>query len=54
VIIPLGDMVLFAGFFIPAVIYRRRPEIHKRLMLLATTALLFAAAGRMSNFIRCR
>ena len=51
VIIPLGDMVLYAGFFIPAVIYRRRPEIHKRLMLLATTALLFAAAGRMSNFI---
>jgi len=50
-IIPLGDMVLFAVFFIPAVIYRRRPEIHKRLMLLATTALLFAAAGRMSNVI---
>ena len=50
-IIPLGDMVLFGGFFIPAVIYRRRPEIHKRLMLLATTALLFAAAGRMSNVI---
>jgi len=51
VIIPLGDMVLFAGFLIAAVIYRRRPEIHKRLMLLATNALLFAAAGRLSNFI---
>jgi hypothetical protein len=50
-IIPLGDMVLFAGFFIPAVIYRNRPELHKRLMLLATNALLFAAAGRMSSFI---
>jgi len=50
-IIPLGDMVLFAGFFIPAVIYRRQPEIHKRLMLLATTALLFAAAGRMESSI---
>lgn len=46
-IIPLGDMVLFAGFFISAVVYRRRPEIHKRLILLATTALLFAAVGRM-------
>jgi len=50
-IIPLGDMALFATFFIPAVIYRRQPEIHKRLILLATTALLFAAAGRMSASI---
>jgi hypothetical protein len=50
-IIPLGDMVLFAAFFVPSVLYRNRPELHKRLMLLATTALLFAAAGRMSNFI---
>jgi hypothetical protein len=50
-IIPLGDMVLFAGFFIPAVIYRNRPELHKRFILLATTALLFAAAGRMSSVI---
>ena len=47
-IIPLGDMVLFGGFFIPAVIYRNRPELHKRLIVLATTALLFAAAGRMT------
>ena len=50
-IIPLGDMVLFAGFLTAAVIYRRQPEIHKRLMLLATNALLFAAAGRLGNFI---
>jgi len=50
-IIPLGDMVLFAGFFIPAVIYRHLPELHKRLMLLATTALLFAAVGRMRDSI---
>ena len=50
-IIPLGDMVLFGGFFIPAVIYRSRPEVHKRLILLATAALLFAAAGRMQSFL---
>lgn len=50
-IIPLGDMFLFAGFFIPALIYRTRPELHKRLMLLATNALLFAAAGRMTSFM---
>jgi len=45
--IPLGDMVLFGGFFAAAVVYRRRTEIHKRLMLLATVAILFAAAFRL-------
>lgn len=47
-IIPLGDMVLFGGFFGAAILYRRKPEIHKRLILLATVALLFAAIGRLS------
>jgi len=42
-----GDMVLFGGCFAAAVAYRNRPEIHKRLMIAATTALLFAAIGRM-------
>jgi hypothetical protein len=46
-IIPLGDMVLFGGFFAAAIAYRRKSEIHKRLIVLATIALLFAAAGRM-------
>jgi len=50
-IVPLGDMVMFGGFFIPAVIYRNRPEVHKRLILLATSALLFAAAGRMQSYL---
>jgi hypothetical protein len=49
--IPIGDMVLFGGFFGVAIAYRRKPEIHKRLMLLATVALLFAAAGRMTSFV---
>src|SRR4030095_14110807 len=43
----LGDMVLWGVFFGAAVFYRARPEIHKRLMLVATTALLFAAVGRI-------
>jgi hypothetical protein len=43
----LGDMVLFGSFFGAAVWYRSRPEIHKRLMVVATVALLFAAVGRM-------
>ena len=49
-LIILGDMALFGGFFVAAMIYRRKPEIHKRLILLATVALLFAAVGRM-NFL---
>jgi hypothetical protein len=52
-LITLGDMTLFGGFFVAAMLYRRRPEIHKRLILLATVALLFAAAGRMT-FISSR
>src|SRR5262249_20152618 len=43
----LGDMVLFGTFFVASMVYRRKPEIHKRLIVLATTALLFAAVGRM-------
>jgi hypothetical protein len=45
--IPLVDMLLFGGFFFAAVAYRSKPEIHKRLMLMATIALLFAAAFRL-------
>ncbi|MBI4886163.1 MAG: hypothetical protein HY824_03640 [Acidobacteria bacterium] len=45
-LLPLADMVLFAGFFGAAIAYRRRPEVHKRLMLLATIALMFAAVSR--------
>jgi len=45
-LLPLGDMALFGGFFGAAIRYRRQPEIHKRLMLLATIALAFAAVFR--------
>ena len=44
--IPLGDMVLFGGFFSAAIAYRRKPEIHKRLIILAAVAVMFAAVGR--------
>ena len=30
-LIILGDMALFGVFFVAAIIYRRNPEIHKRL-----------------------
>lgn len=46
-ILPIGDMVLFAAFFGAGMAFRRRKELHKRLMLLATTALLFAPAARI-------
>jgi hypothetical protein len=46
-LIPLGDMVLFGGLFFPAIAYRSKPEIHKRLMVLATVAIAFAAIFRM-------
>jgi len=44
--IPLGDMVLFGGFFGAAIVYRHKPEIHKRLIILSSVAVMFAAVGR--------
>ena len=46
-VVPLGDMFVFsilvgAGFY-----YRRRPDVHKRLMLLATISILAAAIARL-------
>lgn len=46
--ISLGDMVVFSSFFGAAVAFRRKREIHKRLMLVAATSLLVAAVSRMS------
>ncbi len=45
---PLVDMAVFTPFFLAAVIYRRKPELHKRFMIVATTSLLIAAVGRMA------
>ena len=44
---PLLDMIVFAPFFLAAVYYRGIPDLHKRLMIVATTSLLIAAVGRM-------
>ena len=40
-------MTVFAPLLAAGWIYRRRPEIHKRIMLVATSVLLVAAVGRM-------
>jgi len=43
---PLLSMVMFATLVVLAVALRARPEMHKRLMLLATLSLLDAAVAR--------
>lgn len=48
-ILPLGDMLLFGGFFAAGIVYRKKKELHKRLMVLATMALLFAPAARIGG-----
>jgi hypothetical protein len=48
---PLLDMLVFAPLFAAAIYYRRKPELHKRLMIVATTTLLIAAVGRMRYFL---
>ena len=48
-VLPIGDMLLFGGFFAAAILRRRQPESHKRLMVLATVALMFAPAGRLCD-----
>jgi hypothetical protein len=44
---PLLDMLVFAPFFAAAIYYRHKPDLHKRLMIVATTSMLIAAASRM-------
>lgn len=45
--VPLGGTVLFAVLVAVALAKRRSPEIHRRLMLLATITLLNPAIGRL-------
>jgi hypothetical protein len=47
---PLLDMVIFATFFGAAVAYRQKPELHKRLMIVAATSILLASVGRFMEF----
>ena len=50
-LIPIADMVLFAGFVSLAVLKRRELQTHKRYMLLASTSLMTAAVGRWPGVI---
>ncbi len=42
--------IIFVALVTAAIIYRRRPEIHKRLMLLAMISILWAAFGRFRHY----
>lgn len=45
-VVPLGDMVVFALLVGSALFFRRRSDVHKRLMLLSFVGLLTAAIAR--------
>jgi hypothetical protein len=47
VLASLGSMVQFAGFVAVALLMRRNPDAHKRLMFLGTAVLLTASVGRL-------
>ncbi len=49
--IPLGDMAVFASLIAAALALRRHKEAHKRLMLLAFTAILAAAVVRIPGVL---
>ena len=44
---PLSDMLVFAAFLAAAVVWRRRPEAHKRLMILAAYSMALVAFARL-------
>jgi hypothetical protein len=46
-IFPLGQIVLFGGFVAAGLWNRRKPEIHRRLILLGTISMLTPAISRM-------
>jgi hypothetical protein len=49
-IVPLGDVITFAVLIAAGLWYRPTAGLHRRLMLLATLAILPAAIGRMPGF----
>jgi len=48
-LVPLTDMLIFSSFLAGAWVTRRRPEFHRRFILLATNTILVAAVGRASG-----
>ncbi|HVF16784.1 MAG TPA: hypothetical protein VNA21_07720 [Steroidobacteraceae bacterium] len=52
--VPLTDLMVFTPFLFAAWLYRRNPEVHKRLIIVATTVLLIAAVHRMTFILGAR
>ena len=50
-IVPLGQVVLFAALIAAAIALRRRPAAHKRLVILATIQLIAPAAVRAADVV---
>lgn len=48
-IVPLGSMISFATLIVAAVACRAQTDLHRRLMFMATVAMLPAAIGRIPN-----
>jgi hypothetical protein len=47
--VPFADMFFFATFFALALYWRKKPELHRRFIFIATAGLLAAAFGRFSQ-----
>jgi len=48
-VLGIVDTLLFAGFATAAIRYRHRSEVHKRLIVLASASLLWAAVSRLPS-----
>lgn len=46
-VMPVGEMVVFTALVTAAIVLRKRPAFHKRLMLVATLAMLTPAMARL-------
>lgn len=45
------DLVMFAGFLVAGILYRRRPAVHRALMFLATYSLVVVGLGRFLGML---
>ena len=50
-VVPIGDLLQFAVLIALGLYFRRRPQVHKRLLLLATIALLAPAIARLPHVL---
>jgi len=50
-IVPVTAILTFAGLFAAALLNTRRPEFHKRIMLVANVSLLLPAIGRLLRLL---